>query len=82
MKYKNKMQSALERVTIANTILQQLWVMLHSGVARPGPTRACALPSVAQHDSRDSIKIRKYSSYSSRHISVAYLSINFMTYEN
>ena len=43
-----------------------------SGVARPGPTRACALPSTfqalpsaAQHDSRDSIKIRKYSSYSS-----------------
>ena len=34
-----------------------------SGVARPGPTRACALPSTfqalpsaAQHDSRDSIK--------------------------
>ena len=46
-----------------------------SGVARPGPTRACALPSTfqalpsaAQHYSRDSIKIkqaRKYSSYSS-----------------
>ena len=46
-----------------------------SGVARPGPTRACALPSTfqalpsaAKHDSRDSIKIkqeRKYSSYSS-----------------
>ena len=35
-----------------------------SGVARPGPTRACALPSTfqalpsaAKHDSRDSIKI-------------------------
>ena len=34
-----------------------------SGVARPGPTRACALPSAfqalpsaAQHDSHDSIK--------------------------
>ena len=34
-----------------------------SGVARPGPTRACALPSTfqalpsaAQHDSRDFIK--------------------------
>ena len=37
--------------------------VLISGIARPGPTRACALPSTfqtlpsaAQHDSRDSIK--------------------------
>ena len=39
-----------------------VWIL--SGVARPGPTRACALPSsfqalpsAAQHDLRDSIKI-------------------------
>ena len=39
-------------------------LLIISGVARPGPTRACALPSTfqalpsaAQHDSHDSIKI-------------------------
>ena len=44
--------------------LQFLQILLiYSGVARPGPTRACALPSTfqalpsaAQYDSRDSIK--------------------------
>ena len=43
-----------------------------SGVARPRPTRACALPSTfqalpsaAKNDSRDFIKNWKYSSYSS-----------------
>ena len=54
------------------TVLINSLVPTDSGVARPGPTRAYALPSTfqalpsaAKHDSRDSIKIRKYSSYSS-----------------
>ena len=59
----------LKTVAYSNTVIV---AKISSGVARPGPTRACALPSTfqalpsaAKHDSRDSIKNWKYSSYSS-----------------
>ena len=40
---------------IARMQLKHLKTQIVSGIARPGPTRACALPSPGQQDSHDSL---------------------------